>query len=547
MAVWVNSHTAIKLDYYFFYNFKIKEYKEIRGCIMNNNECNNNLPKIVLKHTRIEINNYYPGDCPNLEYMFTLDDRVSRKQYIKAIELDAENHKLIVPRGLDISYLTNMFMCTPYIDYECDPYVNAEPTPIKYLTRDERQMEILKFILGKDKYAYTAKKSQLSINATTGLGKTFLAVGAICYTGARAIIITSSINWLQQWKEKILEYTPIKEEEMFFVQGSGSINKLAIRDVTQYRIFLISHSTITSFGNTNGWHKVDEFFASLKCSLKIYDEAHLYFDNMTRIDFHSNTKKTLYLTATPLKSDRAQDIIYQLYFKNVPSISLFDERKDPHVNYKAIHINTHPSAKVIQDCNSAYGFDRNKYTAFASKDPYFLNFVVILMDMLINISGKVLIYIGTNAAIDSILAHILDFYPFLGNYVGVYTSIIPKEQKEQALKKKFILSTTKSCGAASDIPDLMVTVNLAEPFRSPVLARQTLGRCRADNSLYIDVVDEGFYYTKSYYKSKKPIFNRYAKSFTDIYMDIDEIEERTDKLLDKYNNYDIMCMQVFTR
>jgi hypothetical protein len=109
------------------------------------------------------------------------------------------------------------------------------------------------------------------------------------------------------------------------------------------------------------------------------------------------------------------------------------------------------------------------------------------------------------------------------------------------------LTTTKSCGAASDIPDLTVTVNLAEPFKSPVLARQTLGRCRADNTLYIDVVDEGFYFTKKYYKSKRPVFSQYAKSFTDIYMDADEIESRTVKLIDKYNKYKVMCMPVFSR
>ena len=43
---------------------------------------------------------------------------------------------------------------------------------------------------------------------------------------------------------------------------------------------------------------------------------------------------------------------------------------------------------------------------------------------------------------------------------------------------------------------------LNEPFNSPVLARQTLGRTRANNTLYIDVVDTGFRTLMIYYRNK---------------------------------------------
>jgi hypothetical protein len=135
----------------------------------------------------------------------------------------------------------------------------------------------------------------------------------------------------------------------------------------------------------------------------------------------------------------------------------------------------------------------------------------------------------------------------MANYIGIYTSIVTKEFKDEALKKKFIFSTTKSCGAASDIADLRVTVNLAEPFKSPVLARQTLGRCRADNTLYIDVIDDGFYFTKKYYKAKRPVFQQYAKTCTETYMSEEEIMQRASDLVEKYASHDVMCMPVFKR
>lgn len=80
--------------------------------------------------------------------------------------------------------------------------------------------------------------------------------------------------------------------------------------------------------------------------------------------------------------------------------------------------------------------------------------------------------------------------------------------------------------AAMDIHGLKVTVVLAEPFRSEVLARQTLGRTRDDNTYYIDCVDDGFFYCKSYFSSKKPIFSKYATNCTNIVMNEFEIHER---------------------
>ena len=71
---------------------------------------------------------------------------------------------------------------------------------------------------------------------------------------------------------------------------------------------------------------------------------------------------------------------------------------------------------------------------------------------------------------------------------------------------------------------------LAEPFKSQVLARQTLGRTRADNTYYIDCIDDGFFYTKSYYAAKQPIFSTYALSCQDILLSAFEIEQRKNQI-----------------
>ncbi len=506
-------------------------------------------PKILVKHSRIEINNYEVGDYPKLEYLFSVWDPIYHTSFPKGIEYDVDKKKLIVPRGMDIQMLKSGLMYEPFVDKNCDEYVDGEPLPIRYLTKDERQLEILKFILGEDKYFYTKTKSQIAINSTTGSGKTFITVAGICFTGARAIIITSSTNWLEQWKDRILEYTNLKEKDIYMLIGKPSLDKLMARNnPLDYQIFLASHSTIKSYGDKAGWDKVDELFKFLRCSMKIFDEAHLYFDNMAKIDYHSNTKKTIYLTATPARSNKEEDIIYQEYFRNVPSIELFDEKVDPHVNYIGMLFHSNPSPYDIKSYSKGqFNFDRNIYTSYLVQRPNFQKIVSVIINMTLPMNGKVLIYIGTNDAIIQVYNYIISQFPFLANAIGIYTSITDKDVKDISLTKKYILSTTKSCGAASDIPNLICTVVLAEPFKSAVLARQTLGRCRADNSFYIDCVDISCYRTKMYYNKKKPVFLQYAKSCREVYLKDEELDTRAKQISEHFGAKKVMTIPVFKK
>ena len=501
--------------------------------------------KITVRQTRIEISNYDIGDVPRLEYIFSIYDKVRHEAYLKGVDYNPDTRILRLPRGIDIPWVEDVFCDGARIDKTYDEYFDTEQIPIKYLTKDNRQLEILKFILGEDKYRYTKSHSQLAINATTGSGKTFVTVAAMCITGSRLALITSSLNWLEQWKDKILEYTPLTEKDIYTISGTPSINKLYARGADEYQVFLISHSSIKSYGDSYGWGKVSDLFKYLKCGMKVFDEAHLYFDNMSKIDYYTNTRKTLYLTATPERSSSDENRIYQLYFKNIPSISLFDENTDPHVNYVALHFNSHPSPFDINRLCNAYGLNRNGYTDYVVKRPKFLELVVVVIEMLLGLDGKSLIYIGTNNAIMEVYEYIISIFPHLVNHIGIYTSLSEKTTKELNLYKKIILSTTKSCGAAQDIANLVCTVNLAEPFKSSVLAKQSLGRCRADNTLYLDIVDNGFFHTKAYYKSKKQVFSVYAKSCKDVYMDDAMLEEKSSAIIEKYKTKKVMCSRIY--
>ena len=160
------------------------------------------------------------------------------------------------------------------------------------------------------------------IALNTGEGKTYLGVAYTAYMNMKTIIITASVNWLEQWEKRIIEYTNILHREICFIKGTATINNLfrkPIDEVDRYKVYLITHATILNYANTNGSDKVGELFNHLGIGVKIFDEAHVNFDNMVCIDYHTNTFKTLYLSATPARGDEGENKIFNLYFKNVPS------------------------------------------------------------------------------------------------------------------------------------------------------------------------------------------------------------------------------------
>lgn len=505
--------------------------------------------KIVAKHTCTVIHDYRERDCFPLEKVFSRWNKVYFRYEPLGIKYDPDKRTLSIPRGFPLSRLEHWFGTNVTIDKECDPFDAGLNIFLRYLPRNDVQKKTLSFILGNGEYAYTRGKSQLSVNLNTGVGKTYVAVVSAAIMKVRSIMITSSNDWIKQWEDRITEYTDTSKSEIYQLVGIGSIARVlkGLVDISSIKYILASHQTIKSYGDKYGWDKVGELFRKLRVGLKIYDEAHLSFENVSHIDFATNTYKTIYLTATPERSDRDEDEVYQAYFQTVPKIDLFDEDNDPHTHYIAIQYNSHPSPMDIQRCMNRHGLNGHAYAKYCTKSPNFIKMLRIMVEKCLEVN-KALVYISTNEAILSIKDWIEYAYPELKGQVGVYTTLIPKEQKPFELEKRIILSTTKSCGAAMDIDGLQLTILLAEPFSSHVLARQSLGRTRGDNTTYIEVVDRGFSAMVNQYKKKLPVFKKYALSDSIIKLDDEDfecmyqraVEKHTKRISESLNGEDLL-------
>lgn len=493
------------------------------------------MDKIVVKNTCIVINDYNFNDCINLEKQFRVYDPLTHSIHYVGIYYDKDERKLYLPRGVDIWYVEKLLNCKATVERNMyNPFDRYDDIKIRFLPRNEDQQKAIRFMVGSGEYMETSTKSQLQLNLNTGKGKTYCSIAAMAYLGIKSIIITDAVSILKQWKESILEFTNLPPNSIYYIDGSKSITYLLSKSQTMLnrkKVYLVSHSTLQSYASVNGWQAVGDLFKHIRVGLKFYDEAHKNFSNMLMIDFFTTVYKTYYITATPERSSMYEDRIYQLCFKNVLAIDLFHQDSDPHTNYIAIRYSSRPSPVDISNCRNNYGLDRNKYTDYIVNNEAFRKMALVVLDIALKLAPeknqKILIYIGTNKAINIFRDYLISMFPGIANDIGVYTSIRSKEERAQALScKKIILSTTKSTGTAIDIKGLKVTIVLAEPFKSNVLAKQTLGRTRDSDTYYIDVVDKGFYYCNQYFLSKKPLFAKYAISTQLVEVSDDELENK---------------------
>lgn len=475
--------------------------------------------KMVLHNTAIVINNCSPTDFPTLTRRFQVYDPVRHRLDPLGVYYDTENKRLYLPRGIDVDFVKRKVSANMELEEFTSTIVHNHPYErvsqkinMKMGPRDATQIEALKFVLCKDKYQYNAGKSQFGVYLNTGKGKTFLCSCVLSYLGIRSIVITAQSGILDQWKERLMEYTDIKDSEIVKLEGSHMITHILNGTSTKMdkSLYLCTHSTLQSYGSTYGWDKIGLLFKKLGIGIKFFDEAHQNFQNMSLIDFATrDVWRTYYVTATPSRSDRQEDVIYKLYMKNVPSIDLFNPDVDPHTNYIAIKYNSCPKPADINACkNSVYGLSNPPYIDYLMRNERFWVMFDYIFSLIYRTGGRALFYIGTNAGILKVKQRILFNYPELYNDVGIYTSI--NEDKQTAKSKKYILTTTKSAGAGEDIPHLKYSVVLAEPFKSEVLARQSLGRTRDPNTTYIELVDVGFKQLIAYFNAKRPVFAKYA-------------------------------------
>ena len=495
---------------------------------------------IRVRRSNLQVTDYTWNDSPSLEYKFSVYDILTHSYYYKGISYDESKKILYLPRGMDIQLVQRYTKSTAIIDKEIDPWSTAGKVYIKYLPKNDVQKQTIRFILGMGEYEYTRPYSQLCINLMTGKGKTYVTIASMAYEESKFIVITAVRDWLKQWKDKALEYTDFKEKEILQLHTSDMCKIVDGRlDTSNIKMFTCTHSSFGEFASKYGWDAVDLLFKRLNVKYKIFDEAHLYFDSISMIDFHSNTYKTLYLTASPFKSNDKENEIYKRYFEFVPSIELFDKERDAMAQYISVHYNSHPTPYQIMNCMNKFGLIKARYIDYCLKNDNFWKVVYCCFcEAILPNPGRTLILTETNPPIQIIKQWIESNFPEYIGQIGTFQGETSEKDRAIAKQCKIVITNRMCGGTCLDIQNLGVCFPVLVPTKSRVITQQLFGRVGREgatlpNFLYLDIVDEGFRKLKEFYTFRLPVFMKYATKCSKVlYRDYD--------LNQRYEHYSTM-------
>lgn len=475
---------------------------------------------VIVQGSKIILKDYEKSKLESVEKMLSVWDKATFKYIWANYVYNEEEKELILPSGIHPFFLSQQLECGVEYDNSFDEYKTAI-FKSNYEPRDENQKEAIDFLLSLNQYQDLSKRRTRMLCLKTGAGKTFCTIYTLSKLKMRSIILVDQEKLMKQWKEEFVKFTTLSENDIYFISGSESIeNILTAKKDLNYRIFIASHRTISNFANKNGWEKVTELFELLRVGIKVIDEAHVEFRNIFMIDAYTNTYQTIYLTATPGRSDPEEDKVYRNSFKHTPKYGLEEKFDNNYHNIYYISYNSKPSLKEQATCQSNRGFDVNKFYdyIFDNEEKYeqFFSIITSLLDMVLkNIKeeNKVALLIHKIDHVKKLKEDLTERYP--DRTIGTFCGLISNAKKRQEeLNKQIIISTDKSLGKGIDVAGLQYLL-MTVPTSSKIVSEQVLGRLRkieGKKVFYFDITDIGFPACQRQRSSRQQLLNKKAIS-----------------------------------
>src|SRR5699024_10010739 len=157
--------------------------------------------------------------------------------------------------------------------------------------------------------------------------------------------------------------------EIYLIQGKKSIDKLMDMDekeLKKYKFFLAMTKTVSSLIENDN-DALNNLFNKTDISLKIFDEAHLEYENIISIDLLT-TIPSIYLTATPSRSNYLENRVFQIVYSGVYKFTSTSKKiKNKREKYHRVIIckyDTEPSEEFLakfKKASRSRGFNVNVY------------------------------------------------------------------------------------------------------------------------------------------------------------------------------------------
>lgn len=331
------------------------------------------------------------------------------------------------------------------------------------------------------------------------------------------LIICSGLQ--EQWLESFLKITKLKEDDIFTIQGHPSIVKL-FKNEKRYKVYIASIETLRSWiYNEEGTYEdvptYTQFLEKCEIGIKVVDEFHLNFNAIAAIDFRSNVEHNIYLSATPERSDKNANKIFNIVFPKtvINTGSLYN--KYVNATMYAYHLDLPPRARV----SSRFGYSHSKYESIiTSFDDMSLEYFRSIIKPIIDshyfnkfTSGKLLILTQTIRMAEVLAGYIKYYYP--QKDTRTYLSSDPESNLKEA---DIIVSTPKSAGVGTDIKELVCMINTVSVSSEP-LVKQMFGRLRklpdGRTPEYVDIYNKCIPDQNRHKKTRAKIYKYLAKEF----------------------------------
>ena len=438
------------------------------------------MSEVRVFHSHIEVYPYEIGDCPTIEKMMSKYVRMNDNYgKYEPMAYYIENNILYLPRGMNTSLLEKHFHTSPVVVSKCDDYNKFKKGEPLYPPKSKIQENSIDFLCGDNEYSYTKRYSQLGLNLDTGDGKTYGTVCALLKMKIKAIIFTHQEKLKNQWLNTFETMTTFPMDKICNISGTEVVDEI-MRGEVSAEIYCVNHQTIAAYAREHGWTSVRKFFQKIKVGVKVFDEAHKFFENIFMIDSFSNVYKSFYLTATFGRSDAKEISIYKRSFSSLVRFgeeTINSDEKRKHIKFIVVYYKSKPAYGILPKVRNQYGFSSYKYIDYAltEESNSMMKVLYIILDKIKQLEGKTLILSPKTESVDKIAEKVEEY---TGEEVGIIHSKTTSAKIEDAkVNKKIISSTIKSVGEGVDIKGLRCLIDL-EPVSSKILADQVRGRLR---------------------------------------------------------------------
>lgn len=136
-----------------------------------------------------------------------------------------------------------------------------------------------------------------------GAGKTIVGMGALAAVGKEALVLTTNVTALRQWRRELLEKTTLTEEQVG--EYSGEIKQIRQVTLSTYQMLTYRKSKADDF-------KHFKLFSENPWGLIIYDEVHLLPAPVFRFTAEIQATRRLGLTATLIREDGKEKEVFSL-------------------------------------------------------------------------------------------------------------------------------------------------------------------------------------------------------------------------------------------